>query len=74
MHNTPQRARSPLESKLSNMTPNDLRLMKLRESKSVKKRRFPLGYYTKPEYLKNLPALLPGDSPSLQARKNRIKK
>ena len=48
--------------------------MKLRESKSVKKRRFPLGYYTKPEYLKNLPALLPGDSPSLQARKDRIKK
>lgn len=47
-HETPQRARSPLESKLLNMTPNDLRVMKLQESKSVKKRRFPLGYYTKP--------------------------
>lgn len=45
---TPQRTTSPLESKLQNLTPNDLKMLKLKESKSVNKRRFPLGYYTKP--------------------------
>ena len=66
-------ARSPLESKVTEYGEIERKARKLKLSKSLKKRRIPTGYYTKPDYLKKVPTMLPGDSPAMLARMERMK-